>query len=131
VISAQASLGYSLGVRLVKGSNDLELYVDPGMWRNPEVLAIADKLEPYFLNVPEHPRMTRVEITLRGGRKLEGEQVDARGSETLPFDQQVIDEKFRRLAAFCIPEDRATQIMRQVAGLEQLASMRRITALLA
>ena len=88
VMSAQASLGYSLGVRLVKGSNDLEMYIDPALWRDPEVLAVADKLQAYPLHtLPEytqkvkaHPHMTKVEIKLKDGRVLTGEQEDARGS---------------------------------------------------
>ena len=50
VIGAQASLAYSLGVRLVKGSNDLEMYIDPRLWTDPEILAVADKLHSYSLH---------------------------------------------------------------------------------
>jgi len=130
VISAQASLGYSLGVRLVKGGNDLELYIDPALWRDPDVLTIADKLEAYALNVESKPRMTRVEIVLKDGRMLEGEQIDARGSETLPFDQAVIDDKFRRLAGSSLNAGNVERIMSQVASLERLASMRELVSLL-
>ncbi|MBI3042692.1 MAG: MmgE/PrpD family protein [Betaproteobacteria bacterium] len=130
VISAQASLGYSLGVRLVKGSNDLEMYIDPEIWRDPDVLSVADKLEPYALNVESKPRMTRVQIVLSGGRVLEGEQVDARGSETLPFSQEVIDGKFRRLAGTSIAGDQVERLMEQISDLERLKSIRPLVSLL-
>jgi 2-methylcitrate dehydratase PrpD len=123
VISAQASLGYSLGVRLVKGSNDLELYIDPALWRDPEVLAVADKLDAYTLTDDSRPRMTRVEIRLKGGRVLAGEQEDARGSETLPFSQEVIETKFRRLAGVLIERDRVEQVLQLVSRLEALPSI--------
>src|ERR1019366_2939252 len=94
VISAQASLGFSLGVRLIKGNNDLEMYTAPELWRNPEILAIADKLQAYPLAVESYPHMTRVEIHLKGGRVLKGEQEDVRGSEALPFSDAVMEAKF-------------------------------------
>ncbi len=71
VISAQASLGFSLGVRLVKGCNDLEMYIAPKLWRDPEILSVADKVKAYPLSVATHPHMTRVEIRLKGGRVLD------------------------------------------------------------
>lgn len=130
VMSAQASLGYSLGVRLVKGSNDLEMYIDPDLWRDPDVLSVADKLEAYALNVESKPRMTRVQITLSDGRVLEGEQEDARGSETLPFSQDVLDNKFRSLASSLLPMVRVEQIMQQVSELERLKSMTQLVSLM-
>jgi 2-methylcitrate dehydratase PrpD len=130
VISAQASLGYSLGVRLVKGGNDLELYIDPALWRDPEVLAVADKLEAYTLTDAARPRMTKVEIFLKGGKVLAGEQEDARGSETLPFGRDVIEDKFRRLACVLLPPDRAEAILRGVSGLEQLPSLSQLVPLM-
>ncbi len=131
VISAQASLGYSLGVRLVKGSNDLEMYIDPALWRDPEVLSVADKLQAYPLHtlpaytqkVKAHPHMTRVEIKLRDGRVLAGEQEDARGSDSLPFSDAVLETKFRNLAGALLPRDQVEQIMRTVARFEELRSV--------
>lgn len=130
VISAQASLGYSLGVRLVKGSNDLEMYIDPALWRDPDILAVADRLEAYTLNVESQPRMTRVEIILKGGRVLAGEREDARGSEKFPFSQEVLDAKFRKLAGAMLPHQRVEQIMAQVSALERLESTRQLVPLL-
>jgi 2-methylcitrate dehydratase PrpD len=130
VISAQASLGFSLGVLLVKGSNDLEMYIEPALWRDPAVLSIVDKLDPYTLTDDSRPRMTRVEIRLKGGKVLAGEQEDARGSETFPFSQEVIESKFRRLAGVMIPGERAEQILRLVSRLEQLPSLAELVPLL-
>lgn len=123
VISAQASLGFSLGVRLVTGDNDLERYIDPALWRDPEVLAVADKLHAYPLAVASHPHMTRVEIKLKGGRVLAGEQKDVRGSETMPFSDGVMEAKFRRLAGAMLPADRVEHVMRTVARLDELVSI--------
>ena len=131
VMSAQASLGYSLGVRLVKGSNDLDMYIDPALWRDPTVLAVADKLQAYPLHtLPEytqkvkaHPHMTKVEIKLRDGSVLTGEQEDARGSSALPFSDEVLETKFRSLAGALLAKDQVENIMRTVARLEELPSV--------
>ena len=130
VISAQASLGFSIGLRLVKGSNSLDMYIDPAMWRDPDVLAIADKLQAYALENKTYPRMTRLEIRLKNGRVLEGEQGPARGSETLPFTQEVLDEKFRSLASVVLSRDRVDRIMETVAQLEELPSLAQLVPLL-
>jgi 2-methylcitrate dehydratase PrpD len=129
VISAQASLGYSLGVRLVHGDNDLERYIDATLWRDPAVLAIADTLEARPLQVEGQPHLTRVEIALRDGRVLKGEQPDVRGSETLPFDDAVMDAKFRRLAG-ALPQARVDRIIDTVGRLESLPSIAPLAALL-
>jgi 2-methylcitrate dehydratase PrpD len=91
---------------------------------------VADKLEPYTLVDAARPRMTRVEIKLKGGRVLEGEQEDARGSETLPFTQEVIEAKFLRLAGVLLPQDQARRIMQHVSRLESLSSLSDLVPLL-
>ncbi|MFH1604367.1 MAG: MmgE/PrpD family protein, partial [Pseudomonadota bacterium] len=73
VISAQASLAYSLGLRLVKDSNSLEMYIDPGLWRDPDILAVADKVEGYVIEKPDLLQYTHVEIKLKNGKVLAGE----------------------------------------------------------
>lgn len=130
VISAQASLGYSLGVLLVKGSNDLDLYIDPALWRDPQVLSVADKLDAYTLTVDDQPRATRVEILLKGGRVLVGQQEDARGSPALPYTQAEIETKFRRLANVLLPSEQTERVLRQVSVFEQLSSIATLTPLL-
>ena len=130
VISAQASLGFSLGVRMVKGSNNLEMYIDPKLWRNPEVLAIADKLEAYPLENEAAPRTTRLTIKFKNGQVLEKEQGHARGSEKRPFSQEIIEGKFKSLAGVSMSPDRMEQIIQTVAQLDQLPSISKLVPLL-
>jgi 2-methylcitrate dehydratase PrpD len=130
VISAQASLGYSLGVRLVKGGNSLEMYINPELWRDPAVLAVADKLQPYAVAKESQPRYAKVEIKLKNGKVLEGEQGHIRGSEELPFSDEVIENKFRGLAEVVLPKDRVEQILQTVAGLENISSVSQLVAML-
>lgn len=130
VISAQASLAYSVGVRLVKGRNTLEMYIDPALWRDPEILAIADKVEGYVVEKPDLPRYAHAEIKLNNGKVLAGELADTRGSEKFPFSDEIMANKFRTLAEVVLPRDRVEHIMQAVSGLESLASMSELVPLL-
>lgn len=129
VMSAQASLGFSLGLLLAKGSNDLELYIDSSNWRDPDVLAITDKLQPYVIDDAARAQRARVEIRLKSGRLLAAEQDDARGTPDLPFPDTVLQTKFRRLAA-SLGTDRIDEAMHTVDRLEALASLHALVPLL-
>ena len=87
----------------MKGSNDLDFYIDSTLWRDPEVLSVADKLRAHVVEDEARPQAAQVEIRLRDGRRLEGAQDDARGTELFPFGDDVIESKFRRLAASLPP----------------------------
>jgi len=130
VISAQASMGYSLGVRLVKGSNSLEMYINPELWRDPDVLAVADKLQPYVVAKESLPRYAKVEITLKNGKVLEGEQGHIRGSAELPFSDEVIENKFRGLTEVVMPKERVENLLETIAQLEHLSSVSQLVTLL-
>jgi len=129
VISAQASLAYSVGVRMVKGSNNLEMYLDPGLWRDTDILSVADRVQGYVVEKPGLPRYAHVEIRLKNGTVLAGELAHTRGSAQAPFSDEIMADKFRTLAAVVLPRDRVAAIMRAVSSLESL-SMRELAPLL-
>jgi 2-methylcitrate dehydratase PrpD len=130
VISAQASLAYSVGAKLVKGSNNLEMYLNPELWRDPEILAIADKVEGYAVAKPDLPRYTHVEIKLKNGKVLAGEALHTRGSEKVPFSDEIMADKFRTLAQVVLPRERVEAIMQTVNRLETLGSVAELVPLL-
>jgi 2-methylcitrate dehydratase PrpD len=125
VMSAQASLGFSLGLLLVKGGNELEMYIDRELWRDAEVLAVADKLQAYVFDDEAHPQGARVEIKLKDGRRLEGAQEDARGTEMFPFGDEVMEQKFRRLTTALPAEnvDRAIRMVDRMAEMKTVAEL--------
>jgi 2-methylcitrate dehydratase PrpD len=130
VISAQASLAYSVALRLVKGGNNLEMYIDPALWRDPEILAIAHRVQGYVVDRPDLPRYAHVEIRLANGQVLAGELADTRGSERFPFSNEVMLEKFRTLARVVLPGERIERIVQMVNSLESLDSMSELPPLL-
>jgi len=129
VMSAQASLGFSLGLLLVKGSNDLDLYIERASWQDPAVLAVADKLRAYVLEDASRPQRARVEIRLKSGQSFEGELDDARGTEASPFSDEVMEAKFRRLTT-ALPRDQVEQAIQTVARFEEMGSIEPLLPLL-
>ena len=130
VISAQASLAYCVALRLVKGSNSLEMYIDPKLWGDPEILAVVDRVEGYAVARPGLPRYTHVEIKLKNGKVLAGEAAHTRGSEKDPFSDEIMADKFRTLAQVVLPRERVEAIMQAVSRLDTLASMTELVPLL-
>lgn len=130
VISAQASLAYNVALRLVKASNSLEMYIDPALWRDPDILAIVDKVEGFVVAKAGFPRYTTVEIRLKGGKVLAGEATHTRGSEKDPFSDEIMAEKFRSLAQVVMPSDRVDAVMRAVNSLESMANAKELVPLL-
>ncbi len=130
VITAQASLAYSMGLRLVKGSNSLEMYIDPALWRDPDVLAIADKVECHVIEKPDLIQYAHVEVTLKNGKVLSGEVNHTRGSAKSPFSDEIMAGKFRTLAEVVMSRERVDAVMQAVNGLESLSSMAELVPLL-
>jgi 2-methylcitrate dehydratase PrpD len=130
VIGAQASLAYSIGVRLVKGGNGLEMYLDPALWRDPDILAVADRVECHVVRKAGAPDYTQLEIRLKNGRVLSGETAHTRGSAEIPFSDATMAGKFRALAGAVLPQARVARIEDAVGRLESLASLAELVPLL-
>ncbi|MBI2862919.1 MAG: MmgE/PrpD family protein [Chloroflexi bacterium] len=132
IIGAQFSLAYSFAVRLVKGSNDLELYMDSKLWRDPEILGIADKVKPYGIPgaTGVRARAARVEIALADGRTLAGSQEHSKGEPDNPLSQAELEEKFFRLATAVLPREQVEQVRDSVLRLETLGQVSELIGLL-
>ena len=113
----------------MKGGNDLEMYIDSTLWRDPDVLLVADKLQAYVVDDEAHPQGARVEIRLKDGRRLEGAQEDARATETDPFSDEVMEQKFRRLTT-TLPAENVDRILRMVAQMEEMKNLSELVPLL-
>jgi 2-methylcitrate dehydratase PrpD len=130
VISAQASMAYGVAIRLIKGSNTLEMYLDPKLWTDPEVLSLVDRVEGHVVAKPGAPRFTTVDIKLKNGQVLHGELDATPGSEESPFSDEIMAEKFRGLAEVMLPRQQVDAIMQKVNSLESMKSMAELAPLL-
>ncbi|MGW3650523.1 hypothetical protein [Streptomyces sp. NPDC000878] len=68
--SAQFSTAFSVALRLVRGHNRPEDYMDPALWTDPDLLSVVDKVVPYAMEFPpDAPFLScRVDIALADGR---------------------------------------------------------------
>jgi 2-methylcitrate dehydratase PrpD len=132
VIQAQFSLAYSLAIRLIKGSNDLSLYMDRELWRDPHVMELAHKI--HFYPVPEirdeQKHGCRIRITVARGKTLEANLEYPKGSFKNPLSKEELRSKFRNLAASVLPADRIEKVIGTVERMEQIRDVSEIVSLL-
>jgi 2-methylcitrate dehydratase PrpD len=119
-IEAQFSLRFSLGVRLLKGSNDLAFYLDPKVWQDPEVLKIGKKTKLSADPTATGPRRfaCRMKITRTNGNAAEGYLSAPKGTAANPLTKEEVRDKFRRLGAGILSEKRLNGILDKVDRLE-------------
>lgn len=132
VVSAQFSMGYSIALALTRRGHDLALYMDRGLWSDPAIVALMERVEAY-----RHPaatekmgRFAAVAITLVDGRTLETEEPYIKGSPLNPATPAELDAKVRRLAGAALPPERVDALVRAVDNLETMKTMAELTALL-
>ena len=122
VIEAQVSLRFSLALRLLKGSNDLRLYMDPRVWRDPEVLQLEKKIDLFTdpaAKDGEHKFLCNMKITLADGRTVYGSVPYHKGTPKNPLTKDEVQKKFLGLAEGILPSDRLHQIVDKVDGLDR------------
>jgi 2-methylcitrate dehydratase PrpD len=122
VASAQFSLPFSLALRLLKRDNDLSLYMDPNLWTDPEILAVARKVHSYTdANAKgEQNYNTTMEVKLVNGKVLKAFQQYPPGSPLNPISREELRKKFSKLAGAVLPDSRIDQIIETVDKLETL-----------
>jgi len=138
-IGAQFSLAYSLGLAMVKGSNELKYYVDPEVLKDPEVLAVGDKLHVH--GDLKYGRATeivdwdlywgsRTQITLKDGRTFLREEMYRKGAPQNPMTHGELVAKFRSLASAAIDDAQIDRLVTMVDNLESVENVADIAALL-
>jgi len=127
-----------LAIRVAKRSNDLKLYTDPSVWRDPEVLALAHRVHLHFEpRLAAHKRPgeahgygCHIKVTLKDGRTLEKEEEYQKGNPKKPLSPAESSEKFRRLASSSFSQNRIEKIVSAVRPLEELQDLKELTSLL-
>ena len=130
-VGAQFSMAFSLALRVVKRDNDLKLYTDPSVWRDPEVLRIGRKVHLYV-----DPRLARikargasVKLTLTDGRVFELLEEFQRGNPENPLPPGELTDKFRRLASSIFSRERTEEVIAIVSRLDELEDITQLTSL--
>jgi 2-methylcitrate dehydratase PrpD len=138
VLGAQFSMPFSLAIRVAKRSNDLKLYTDPLVWRDPEVLALAQRVHLHFdPRLAAHKRPgeahgygCHIKVTLTDGRVLEKQEEYQKGNPKKPLTPAESSDKFRRLASSAFSPNRIEKLLSAVRRVEEWADARELTSLL-
>jgi 2-methylcitrate dehydratase PrpD len=127
------NLQYAVAVALTdrvvgRAQTSAERRADPALTdvASRVVLRGDDELERLY---PTH-WPSRIELRLQDGRTFSSELHDPRGTTFNPVTDTDIENKFLGMATQVISEDTARQIVKTVQQLEDLASIRELTALL-
>jgi len=133
--AAQLNLPFCAATLLIEG----DCFVDqfkPGVERDPRRMALAERVaviaDPEITALgAKHRHRVRVEVALKGGRKLQREEEAPRGSEQRFASAAEVVGKFEKLAARALPAKRIGELRDAVLKLEELGDAAKLAALLA
>jgi 2-methylcitrate dehydratase PrpD len=134
-VTAQFSTAFSIALRLVRGQNRPQEYLDPRLWTDPDLLSVIDKITPYpttFASGLPELLSCRIDITLADGRVLTRTQGGARGYPDHPDTRDSdVEAKFLDNTDGVIAPATARRIIKHVAALEQLSDVTGLMSLTA
>jgi 2-methylcitrate dehydratase PrpD len=131
VTSAQFSLPFSLALRLLKNANDLSHYMDENLWRDPGLLALANKVKIYGDPQATGDRnySVKIEIKLLDGRTPQIYQEFPRGCPRNPVTRNELRNKFKKLASAVLSTSRIEEVVEKVDRFEKLNDVSTIVPL--
>ena len=131
--AAKHSIPYNVAARLVRNSNDLEVYSDDVV-SDPQVRAVAQKI-----SVIEDPELTarlpevrpaRVTVKLLSGETFTEIVERPIGGFDRPLSDEALAEKFRQLSGMILPQGSISSLERMFDRLPDLEDVRMFTPLL-
>ena len=129
VIQAQFSLAYSLAVRAVHHSNDLEFYENPSAWRDSATLALAQRIQFHAdPNAQGDKHCGEMRVTLVDGRVLRVSPPEI--PDIHDVSTADLRAKFRRLSGSVLSKQRSEAVLARVDELEDCADVSDLAALL-
>ena len=132
VIEAQFSLRFSLALRLLKGSSDLEFYLDPNVWHDSKLLKLGKKIELFAdpTATGERRFACSMKITLSNGKVIDGQLSSPKGTSKNPLSKEEVQSKFFRLGSKVLPENALTEIIEKIERIESEDDVSSIAPLL-
>src|SRR4051812_10695044 len=132
--AAQLNLPFCVATLLLEGDCFVEQF-QPGAERDAQRMALAERvtvLEDPAITAKgaQHRQEVRVQVDLRGGRRLERTQTTPRGSEQSFASGAEIVAKFETLARRALSTGQIDELRDAVLGLESLPSAARLADLL-
>ena len=132
ILGAQFSLAFSLGLRSVKGRNELADYFDEKLWTDPRIMAVAKKVhakaDPNA--VGDKTSGSRVTVVTKDGRSTSLYVPYRKGTVQNPASTEEFLAKFNSLAGSVLDEAERAEVIRTVDKLDGLSSLRQLTDLI-
>jgi len=131
-VSAQFSLAFSLGLRLLRNENSLDSYTNPALWSDPGLLAFAERVTTHPIEIPrdECQLGATVDVVLRDGRRFSAKQRAPTGHPDNPAQPGDVEAKFYELTSGLVPDGVAARIVRMVDRLEDEPDLTKLLELL-
>lgn len=133
MITSQFSIPYVAAASLVDGAMGMAQFADTRI-HDPALLALAQKvrveIDPAIDAVYPGVTPTRVEVTLKDGRKLVNQVDMPKGDPRAPLTEAELIAKFRELAGMVLDERSARAVESAVLGLESLDTLAPLMRLL-
>jgi 2-methylcitrate dehydratase PrpD len=133
-VGAQFSTAFSIALRLVRGQNRPQEYMNPDLWTDPGLLSVVDKIVPYpKVFAPGLPPLLscQLDITLKDGRVLSRTQGGARGYPNHPDTRDSdIETKFLGNVEGIISPAKARKIVERVNALDRLDGLTGLMSLM-
>jgi 2-methylcitrate dehydratase PrpD len=132
MVSAQFSFAYSVALRLLLGSNDLDLYEDPALRSNPEVTKLCEKVD--VVAVPDETQLSKggaiVTVEFADGEVRSHVQYSPAGTPSNPLGADVLYARFDELTRDALPEGTRRELNEAISDLDHLSSLDRIKELI-
>ena len=133
--AAQLNLPFCVATLLLEGDCFVDQFT-PGVETDARRMALAERVtvlaDPAITaRGAKHRHAVRVEVQLKNGQRLEGNQEVPRGSDEHFASANDIVGKFEKLAARALPAKRVAELRDAVLGLEQLPDAAQLAKLLA
>jgi 2-methylcitrate dehydratase PrpD len=133
MLGAKFSIPYAVAAALVLGRTDTAAFEEREL-DDQRILAMAKRIEvvaddEMALKRADYPT-AHVKVKLRDGRVLSHATGVVRGDAANPVASEEVVAKFLSLAAECLGEPRAREVVEAVGTADSLDTVRRLTALL-
>ena len=133
--SAQLNLPYCVATLLLDGDVFVDQF-DEARVADPARMALAEKVDvredpAYTAQGSKSRHLVRVEVHLKGGRKMERVVAAGRGNEHNFASEADVVAKFEKLAIHALPLAQVGELRDALLGIENLADAGRIAELLA
>jgi 2-methylcitrate dehydratase PrpD len=133
--SAQLNLPYCVATLLLDGDVFVDQFSEDRV-ADPARMALAEKVDvledpAYTAQGSKSRHLVRVEVKLKGGKKMERIVAAGRGNEHNFASEADVVAKFEKLAIHALPQAQVGELRDALLGIENLADAGRIAELLA